>query len=538
MLTRLVRTQLIVFTVLSVLGITVMMFNYMHIPNMLGIGRLTVTLELPAGGGLYRFSNVTYRGVQIGTVTSTTLTDNGAEATLSLNTSPRIPADLKAEIRSVSAVGEQYVDLQPRTSSGPFLTDGAVIPMHNTTIPQMVGPMLDQVSALVQSIPKDELSKLVDEGFNGFNGAGTDFRSLLDSLSKVTRDVNGVSQQTRALINDSGPLLESQAETADSIRAWTRSLAGISTQIAQNDPQVRAILERGPAFASEVSALLDQVKPTLPVLLANLTTLGQILVTYNPSLEQLLVLIPGVVAAQQSFGLLQNNPYGIPLSDFTFTVGDPPACTVGFLPPSQWRRPDDLSVIDTPDGLYCKLPQDSPLSVRGARNYPCMAHPGKRAPTVELCNDPRGFQPLAMRQHSLGPYPLDPNLIAQGIPPDDRVRPDDHTYAPVEGTPTAPPDVSPSPGALPPGPASPTITDPGGNPPDGPVPAGPIPNGGENPAATPSAFAHNGSDGASVAITSYDPRTGRYVTPDGKLQQLTNVGERSVPKSWKDLLPI
>ena len=304
MLTRLVRTQLIVFTVLSVLGITVMMFNYMHIPNMLGIGRLTVTLELPAGGGLYRFSNVTYRGVQIGTVTSTTLTDNGAEATLSLNTSPRIPADLKAEIRSVSAVGEQYVDLQPRTSSGPF-TDGAVIPMQNTTIPQMVGPMLDQVSALVQSIPKDELSKLVDEGFNGFNGAGTDFRSLLDSLSKVTRDVNGVSQQTRALIDDSGPLLESQAETADSIRAWTRSLAGISTQIAQNDPQVRAILERGPAFASEVSALLDQVKPTLPVLLANLTTLGQILVTYNPSLEQLLVLIPGVVAAQQSFGLLQ-----------------------------------------------------------------------------------------------------------------------------------------------------------------------------------------------------------------------------------------
>ena len=216
MLTRLVRTQLIVFTVLSVLGITVMMFNYMHIPTMLGIGRLTVTLELPAGGGLYRFSNVTYRGVQIGTVTSTTLTDNGAEATLSLNTSSRIPADLKAEIRSVSAVGEQYVDLQPRTSSGPFLTDGAVIPMQNTTIPQLVGPMLDQVSALVQSIPKDELSELVDEGFNGFNGAGTDFRSLLDSLSKVTRDVNGVSQQTRALIDDSRSLLESQARIGPS----------------------------------------------------------------------------------------------------------------------------------------------------------------------------------------------------------------------------------------------------------------------------------------------------------------------------------
>lgn len=42
-----------------------------------------------------------------------------------------------------------------------------------------------------------------------------------------------------------------------------------------------------------------------------------------------------------------------------------------------------MSEADTPDNLYCKLPQDSPISVRGARNYPCMTKPGKRAPTVE-----------------------------------------------------------------------------------------------------------------------------------------------------------
>ena len=44
-------------------------------------------------------------------------TRDGAEATLSLDTSPKIPADLQAEVRSVSAVGEQYVDLLPRTDS-------------------------------------------------------------------------------------------------------------------------------------------------------------------------------------------------------------------------------------------------------------------------------------------------------------------------------------------------------------------------------------------------------------------------------------
>jgi virulence factor Mce-like protein len=415
-----------------------MIFTYMQVPTLLNIGRLTVKLELPAAGGLYRFSNVTYRGVQIGKVTGVELTDNGAEATMSLAKSPKIPANLEADVRSVSAVGEQYVDLRPRTDSGPYLRDGSVITVENTSIPQPVGPMLDKVSALVDSIPGNSISDLLDESFKGFNGAGYDFQSLLDSASKLTDQVNSVSDQSRALIDDSGPLLESQAETSDAIRTWARSVAGVTQQISQDDPHVRAILQRGPGFAQEVSALLNQVKPTLPILLANLTTLGQILVTYNPSLEQLLVLLPGVIAAQQSFGLPKNNPTGLPLSDFSLTITDPPSCTVGFLPASQWRNPADTTTIDTPDGLYCKLPQDSPIAVRGARNYPCMEHPGKRAPTVELCNDPRGYQPLAIRQHSLGPNQFDPNLIAQGVPPDDRTDFNERIYAPVEGTPLPP----------------------------------------------------------------------------------------------------
>ena len=439
MLTRFVRNQLIIFTIASIVGVAVMLFTYMQVPTLLGIGRIDVKLQLPATGGLYQFSNVTYRGVQVGKVTDVKLTETGAEATLTLDTSPKIPADLQAEVRSVSAVGEQYVDLRPRTDSGPYLGDGSVIAMDNATIPQQVGPMLDQVSTLVNSIPKDRISDLLDESFKAFNGAGYDFQSLLDSSSKLTGDLNSVSDQTQGLINDSGPLLDSQVETTDAIRTWARSLSGVTQQIAQNDPQVRAILQSGPGFASEVSGLLNQIKPTLPVLLANLTTLGQVLVTYNPSLEQLLVMLPAVVAAEQSFGLPKNNPTGLPAAgDFAFTISDPPSCTVGFLPPSQWRNPADTTSIDTPDGLYCKLPQDSPIAVRGARNYPCMGHPGKRAPTVELCNDPKGFQPLAMRQHALGPYPIDPNLIAQGVPVDDRVDFQDRIFAPIEGTPLPP----------------------------------------------------------------------------------------------------
>lgn len=550
MLTRFVRIQLAIFAIVGIIGVAVMVMTYIQVPTLLGIGRMTVTLELPAAGGLYRFSNVTYRGVEIGKVTAVSLTSAGAKATLSLGSSQKIPADLRAEVHSISAVGEQYVDLRPRTDSPPYLHNGSVIAVGDTTIPQPIGPLLDKTSALINSIPKGKLSELLDESFKGFNGAGYDFGSLFDSTARISGDLNGVADRARTLTEDTVPLLESQAQTTDAIRLWARSLAGFSDQLVTDDPQVRTLLDVGPGALNETSRLLEQVKPTLPVLLANLSTVGEILMTYNASLEQVLVLLPPIIAVFQSLGP-SRNPTGLGRGDFAaFGSSDPPACTVGFLPPNQWRSPADTSTIDTPDGIYCKLPQDSPIAVRGARNYPCIRHPGKRAPTVEICNSDKPYEPLAMRQHVFGAYPLDPNLIAQGIPPDDRVNFfRDRTFGPVDGTPLppglpVPPESPPLPGAqagalspVPPQappevpPFAPMDTPDAATPPTGPASGG--------PQAAPSSFGGNkareSGPGPSVAIAHYDPQTGRYVAPDGQTYRQSNLVR--APKTWEDMLP-
>jgi phospholipid/cholesterol/gamma-HCH transport system substrate-binding protein len=557
MLTRFVRIQLAIFTIVGIVGLVMMVVFYIQAPTLLGIGKMTITLELPSAGtgGLYRFSNVTYRGVQIGKVTAVGLTPHGAKATLALDTSPKIPADLKAEVRSISAVGEQYVDLRPRTNSPPYLHDGSVIAVNDTTIPQPIGPVIDQTSKLINSIPKGKLSELLDESFKAFNGAGYDFGSLFDSAAQISGHLNGVADRTRALTEDTGPLLDTQAQTADAIRLWARSLAGFTGQLASNDPQFRSLLQKGPGALNEASRLLEQIKPTLPVLLANLTTIGQIGVTYHASIEQLLVLLPPFTAAVQSF-IGTKTPTGLSPGVFDLIISDPPACTVGFLPPSQWRSPADTAIVDTPDGLYCKLPQDSPIGVRGARNYPCQGRPGKRAPTAEICESDKPFQPLAMRQHVFGTYPLDPNLIGQGIPPDDRVNWNrNRIFGPVEGTPL-PPGVGPQPGPpLPPVQGSPPAAQMGEVSPIAPLDypsnqTGPPPGAASSaPSAAPSAFGRNESQpgpsvGPSVAIAQYNPDTGSYIAPDGQVYRQSDLvttrtpGAAKVPKTaktWKDM---
>jgi len=548
MLTRFVRIQLAIFTIVGIVGLFVMVVFYIQAPTLLGIGKMTITLELPATGNLYRFSNVTYRGVQIGKVTAVGLTPHGAKATLSLDTSPKIPADLQAEVRSISAVGEQYVDLRPRTDSPPYLRDGSVIAVSDTTIPQPIGPVLDQTSKLINSIPKGKLSELLDESFKAFNGAGYDFGSLFDSSADISGYLNNVADQTRTLTEDTGPLLDTQAQTADSIRLWARSLAGFTGQVAKNDPQFRTLLQKGPGALNEASRLLEQIKPTLPVLLANLTTIGQIGVTYHASIEQVLVLLPPFTAAIQSF-IGNKAPSGLAAGAFNLVISDPPACTVGFLPPSQWRAPADTQTVDTPDGLYCKLPQDSPIGVRGARNYPCQGQPGKRAPTAEICESDKPFVPLAMRQHVFGTYPLDPNLIAQGIPPDDRVNWNrNRIFGPVEGTPL-PPGVGPP---LPPVQGGPPAAQMGEVSPIAPLDdpsnqTGPPPGAASRaPSVAPSAFGRNESQpgpsmGPSVAIAQYNPNTGSYVAPDGQVYRqsdlvtTTTPGAPKLAKTWKDM---
>jgi phospholipid/cholesterol/gamma-HCH transport system substrate-binding protein len=48
----------------------------------------------------------------------------------------------------------------------------------------------------------------------------------------------------------------------------------------------------------------------------------------------------------------------------------------------------------------------------------------------------------------------------------------------------------------------------------------------------------NGSGGPSVAMATYNPKTGQYATPDGHVFTQADLAAQGPPKSWKDMLPV
>ena len=139
-----------------------------------------------------------------------------------------------------------------------------------------------------------------------------------------------------------------------------------------------------------------------------------------------------------------------------------------------------------------------------------------------------------MRQHALGPSPLDPNLISQGVPLDDRVTARDNIFGPVEGTPLA---ARGDPRGTPPGPPAPGSVN---VPPTAPTPPflpGPPPETAGKPGRGPKlVFAQRFRCSPSVATARYDPATGRYVTRDGQMFRQADLARSSKPKTWKDML--
>src|SRR6202000_1184440 len=98
-------------------------------------------------------------------------TATGAEAVLQLNSDVHIPADLNAQVHSVSAVGEPYVELLPR-GGGPSLKNGDVIPIDRSYVPPDINSLLAATNRGLSVIPRDNLKTAVDETSPAVGGLG------------------------------------------------------------------------------------------------------------------------------------------------------------------------------------------------------------------------------------------------------------------------------------------------------------------------------------------------------------------------------
>jgi phospholipid/cholesterol/gamma-HCH transport system substrate-binding protein len=414
-----VKVQLIVFAAITLVAVSLLSARYVGLFDRVAGGRYVVTADFADSGGIFTGAEVTYRGVTVGRVDRLRLTEGGVLVDLRMDRDARVPRDTEAVVENRSAVGEQYVDLQPRRDGGPYLTGGARIPRSSTRIPPRVDQVLADVDGLARSVDLDDLSTTVRELGTAFAGTGPDLQRLLDSGDALTRSATEALPETVRLIDDGRTVLTTQQESAGDIRSFARDLADLSTTVRDSDPDLRRVLDRGVLASREIDSLLRDNRTDLGVLLTNLVTIGQVAVSRTSGIEQLLVTYPDVVAG--GFTVVPGD--GTAHFGLVLNLDDPPACTRGYegtdrIGPNQTT---DLPPLNT--AARCDEPRGSSIDVRGAQNAPTGGRSGDPAPatgasatadsTSSADGDPASGTagtPLAPQVRALTPPPGVPNL--------------------------------------------------------------------------------------------------------------------------------
>jgi phospholipid/cholesterol/gamma-HCH transport system substrate-binding protein len=374
-ITRQTKLQLLVFLLISAVGLSYTGIRYAGLGKYFLDDGYVVSAEFVDSGGIFSGAEVTYRGVPRGTVEDLDLIEGGVRVDLRLEPGTEVPQDVRAVVANRSAVGEQYVDLQPQSSGEPYLDAGDVIPSSRTEIPISPTQLVTNLDDFVRSIDTTDLGIVLDELGAAFEGeAGQSLQTIIDEGNTLTRAAIDALPETTALIRDGNIALDTQRDVAGQFRTFNRDLALLTETLRSSDPDFRRLYANGTQSANGLTDLIRDNRPDLPLLLQNLVTVAQIQKVRIPALEQILVTYPNVVAG--GFTVVPGDGtthFGL------VTDGNPPPCEEGY-ETTERRLPQDVSRRTPNLSAYCAQPEGSPTNVRGARRAP---YPQDSAPFPE-----------------------------------------------------------------------------------------------------------------------------------------------------------
>ncbi len=262
------------------------------------VSRPTITVAMPRTGGLFQGSLVTYRGVRAGKVTAVELGRHGVEATLRLDGDVSIPKNSRVRVRSLSPVGEQYLDFQPRSSSGPFLKDGDRISAGADDLPATLGAMSMSLNKLLAQVDPRKVRVVLRELSTGLAGTEDDVQLLLRNGSSLLRELDRYWPATERLLHNGRTLLRVGAASSADLTRIATSARAFAAWLRRSAPALFHLLDKAPGQVEELRALVRDMSETMPQLLDESVTLTDVLAAHDPHIRELLVRFP------QGFGAL------------------------------------------------------------------------------------------------------------------------------------------------------------------------------------------------------------------------------------------
>ena len=261
---RRIFVNLAIFTALFVLMVGWAINNVVSVDQVDRPYRLTGQFSNAFGIG--KDAEITYLGVPAGAVTSVRRIPGGVSVSMKMKRDRAIPKGSRASIGRKSAIGEPYIDFEPPpgyAGSGPSYRNGEHVPLSDTSVPLEFSELLRSASALISSLPPQDVQQLLHEAAIGLQGRTDSLRQLAESGDKLSADLVTRTQALDRLATNNTRLTHVVTEHRDSLGQSVSDLRQLADSLKNANGDTSVLLDRGSQLLGQLADIVAHQKGNL-----------------------------------------------------------------------------------------------------------------------------------------------------------------------------------------------------------------------------------------------------------------------------------
>jgi phospholipid/cholesterol/gamma-HCH transport system substrate-binding protein len=256
--------------------------------------RYAVYATFADSGGVFTGQEVTYRGVTVGRVGTLKVVHDGVRIQLVIESNfGKIPKRrTTARVMFKSAVGEQFVDLLPRSRTGPYFRNGDRIALADTELPVQQEELLRLLDRVLSGVPPKAIGDLVDVLGEGLGGRGPELHAALAALDPLTATLVARTNELNDLAVAGDRLGAAFDATANEFVTGTKGLGRSLGALGRGAGGLEDLLVAGAEYVPDLGELVAARKAQLDRIIANLAEVTRISYDNLKSVEDTLDFLP------------------------------------------------------------------------------------------------------------------------------------------------------------------------------------------------------------------------------------------------------
>jgi virulence factor Mce-like protein len=257
-----------------------------------------ISAQFVEAPGLFAGNDVDILGIQVGRVTAIKPGPGYVTVDMQVKRSVKMPSNVSAVLMAPMVVSDRFIQLGPAYTSGPALSDGALIPLARTAIPQSVDQVYFQLNRLAQELgphganQTGALSALVHQLAQSFGPNGQDFHNAVVNFSQALGALSNNSPALAQTLTNLGQLSQALADNSAAYDAFAGNLAAVSHVLANDRQDVSATLNALQTLFANLTDFIDRDGTNLGSSISNLKTFAGALSSQQAALAQAYDLAP------------------------------------------------------------------------------------------------------------------------------------------------------------------------------------------------------------------------------------------------------